>query len=299
MSHIVWLDGQQVAPSQASVSVFDRGFLYGDGVFEVMRTYGGRVFAMSLHMERLGRSAERVGIALPVPLAQLERELLEALAASEADEVKIRLVVTRGEGPLSLDPTTAGKATRLVIVTPLAGQPAELYRDGVEVALLPGGALPGSPAAGAKAGNYLANLLAAHEATQRGAYEAILVGPAGELREGATSNVFVVRGGQVVTPRPESGILAGVTRAGVFEAARRSGIAILEDVLFASDAYAAEEFFLTSSLREIVPVVRADGLTLADGRPGPITRRLHQAFRQLVQGGGFGTEDSHCRPAGD
>jgi branched-chain amino acid aminotransferase len=287
-NHTVWLDGQQVSPGEARVSIFDRGFLYGDSVFEVMRTYGGKIFALGMHLARLERSAGRVGISLPISLEMLAQEVEAALDASASPEAKIRVVVTRGEGPLSLDPTTAGVPTRVAIVSPLAAPPPSLYEQGVSVALVAGGALPGSPAAGAKASNYLANLLAAHEARGRGAYEAFLVGPAGELREGATSNVFLVRHGQLVTPRPEAGILEGVTRAAVFEAARRLGIDVQEDVLFASDVYGADECFLTSSLREIVPVVRTDGLTLGAGRPGKLTRRLHAEFRELARAGAFG-----------
>jgi len=287
-SHRVWLDGRQVAPDEASVSVFDRGFLYGDSVFEVMRTYGGVVFGLGLHLRRLGHSAERVGIRLPLSLAQLADEIDVALAAFTARELKLRVVVTRGRGPLSLDPTTAGTATRLLILSPLAAQPEHLYQRGVSVALVAGGALPGSPVAGAKVSNYLANLLAAHEARRGGAYEALLVGPAGELREGASSNVFIVEQGRVRTPRPEAGILAGVTRAAVFEAARRCGVPLDEDLLFASHVYRAQECFLTSSLREIVPIVCADGVAIGSGEPGPVTRRLHAGFRQLTAERRFG-----------
>ncbi|NOY92185.1 MAG: aminotransferase [Deltaproteobacteria bacterium] len=253
-----------------------------------MRTYGGVVFGLGMHLRRLGRSAERVGIRLPLSLAQLADEIDLALAAFAARELKLRVVVTRGRGPLSLDPTTAGTATRLLILSPLAAQPEHLYQRGVAVALVPGGALPGSPAAGAKVSNYLANLLAAHEARRGGAYEALLVGPEGQLREGASSNVFIVQRGRVRTPRPEAGILAGVTRAAVFEAAQRSGVPLEQDVLFASDVYGAEECFLTSSLREVVPIVCADGVAIGSGEPGPVTRRLHACFRELTAEGHFG-----------
>jgi len=288
VTDIVWLEGRAATLEAPCVSVFDRGFLYGDSVFEVMRTYGGRVFARGMHLSRLAASAARVGIELPCSLATLDDELSAALRDAEAGELKIRLMITRGGGPLSLDPSTAEQSTRVMILSPLAAHPDALYTDGVSVALVPGGALPGSPAAGAKASNYLANLLAAHEARHRGAHEAILHGPAGELREGATSNVFLVHEGHVLTPRAEAGILEGITRAAVFEAARMCGVALTQTVLFPPDLYAADEAFLTSSLREIVPIVAADGRGLGNGRPGATTKALHQAYRALVSEGAFG-----------
>lgn len=276
----VSIDGEIFDEPEAKVSVFDRGFLYGDSVFEVMRTYGGECFAEREHLERLARSAERVLIPLPVTLEELRDEIAGTLSAAGNDESYVRVVVTRGQGPLSLDPTKARDPLRVVIVSPLPVPPAELYTEGLAVVLVQS-ARPTDQtrAAGAKASNYLANLLAADEARRKGGQEAILTDASGEVLEGSTSNVFVVHGGAVRTPPLELGILAGITRAHVMGAAARVGVSMREDSLFPSDLYDADEVFLTSSIREVAPVVRVDGRPVGDGRPGPITKRLHGAFR--------------------
>jgi branched-chain amino acid aminotransferase len=277
----VLIDGRLHDEADAKVSVLDRGFLYGDSVFEVMRTYGGRPFAEREHLERLGRSAERVLIPMPASLEVLSREIAETLAAADNDESYVRVVVTRGSGPLTYDLTTARDPMRVIIVTPLPPQAPETYEDGVAVALVRATRpTDESQATGAKASNYLSSLLAVHEARQRGAYEAILVGPGGEVLEGATSNIFAVREGRVRTPRVEAGILQGITRAHVMEAAAGEGVAVEETALFPRDLYDADEVFITSTLREVVPVVAADGHRIGTGRPGPMTRRLHAAFRR-------------------
>ncbi len=277
----VCIDGALFEEKDAKISVFDRGFLYGDSVFEVMRTYGGRCFAEQEHLDRLARSAERVLIPLPVPLATLRDEIARTLAAAANEESYVRVVVTRGQGPLSLDPTKARDPLRVVIVSPLPFPPAELYANGIAVVLVQS-ARPTDQtrAAGAKASNYLANLLAADEARKKGGQEAILTDASGEVLEGSTSNIFVVRGGEVRTPPLELGILAGITRAAIMKAAARIGVSVREDSLFPSDLYEADEVFLTSSIREVAPVVRVDGRPVGDGRPGPMTKRLHGAFRE-------------------
>ncbi|MBC7174458.1 MAG: aminotransferase class IV [Polyangiaceae bacterium] len=275
----VCINGDVLAPEEAKVSVFDRGFLYGDSVFEVMRTYSGKCFAEHEHLERLARSAELVLISMPASLETLSEEIRRTLAAASNDESYVRVVVTRGQGPLTLDPGKARDPLRVIIVSPLPVPPPELYTEGISACLV----LSSRPtdytrAAGAKASNYLANLLAAEEARRKGGQEAILTDSSGEILEGATSNVFVVRGGEVRTPPLELGILGGITRAAVLSSAARIGIAIREDSLFPNDLYDAEEVFLTSSIREVAPVVRVDGRPIGDGRPGPITRALHAAF---------------------
>lgn len=279
----VCIGGVVFDETDARVSVFDRGFLYGDSVFEVMRTYGGVPFALGEHLDRLERSCERVLIAAPVSRATLASEIAATLAAADNEESYVRIIVTRGSGPVIYDPTTARDPQRVIIVLPLTPQPAEMYRDGVAVALVRcARPTEGSPAAGAKASNYLVNLLAVHQARQRGAYEAILQGPGGEVLEGSTSNVFLVREGAVRTPRIEAGILEGITRATVIGVAHDEGITLEETALFPHDLYEADEVFITSSLREVVPVVRVDDRPVADGRPGPITRRLADAYRRAV-----------------
>ncbi len=279
----VCIDGELHGEGDARVSVFDRGFLYGDSVFEVMRTYKGVPFAERAHLERLARSAERVLIPMPVDLDTLSREIGATLEAAANDESYVRVVITRGTGPLSYDPTTARDPLRVVIALPLRPQPPEMYQDGVNVCLLRAARPTDEPrVAGVKASNYLANLLAVHEAHERGGYEAILLGPTGEVLEGASSNVFAVRNGSVRTPRLEAPILAGITRKTVLALARDGGIPVEEAALFPRDLYDADEVFITSSLREVVPVTAVDGRPVGDGKPGPVTRRLHAAFRGAV-----------------
>ncbi|MCA9608065.1 MAG: aminotransferase class IV [Myxococcales bacterium] len=284
MGTSVSIDGVLVDPDVASVPVMDRGFLYGDSAFEVTRTYGGQPFALGLHLERLERSCDRLGIAIGVPREVLWSDIATALAAAENPESYVRVIVTRGVTDIGLGVGRGETARRIVVVLPLTPQPDELYEAGVEVATVTSArALDGSGAAGAKASNYLPNILSLASARARGGYEALSVGPGGEILEGATSNVFVVRAGVVWTPPLGLGILEGITRRVVMEAAREDGLTVEERLFFPPQLYSADEACITSSLREVIPVVRADGVVLGDGRPGPVTKRLHAAFRHRAE----------------
>ncbi|MCA9575341.1 MAG: aminotransferase class IV [Polyangiales bacterium] len=284
MPTVVSINGEIFAESDAKVSVFDRGFLYGDSVFEVYRTYDGVPFAELEHLERLARSAQRLLIALPVSIDQLRDEVARAHVASGNSDSYVRVVITRGSGPLTYDLTTAKEPTRVIIAAPVPTVPAAHYTHGVSVRVAQVSRPTDDPqAAGVKASNYLANLLAVHAAKQQGAHEAIITGRGGEVLEGASSNVFVVTGGRLRTPRPEAGILDGITRRTVLEAARRVGLPVDEEALFPADLYAADEVFITSSIREVVPVVQVDDRRIADGRPGPVVAQLHAAYREVVR----------------
>jgi branched-chain amino acid aminotransferase len=284
MEYTVSIDGALVGPEDAKISVFDRGFLYGDSVFEVYRTYSGRPFRQWEHLERLARSAERVFIELPVDLETLAREVGDALDASGLMDAYVRLIVTRGSGPLVLDPSTAESPTRVIIVAPVTAPDPSLYATGVKVVTVRH-ARPTdlTAAAGAKASNYLANLLAQREARAKDAHEAIFVAPNGDLLEGATSNLFVVRDGLLATPSLDMGILGGITRAMVIEAAKRAGLVCVEGSIAQEALSDAAEAFITSSIREVMPVVRVDDDTIGTGLPGPITRRLHEEYRALIR----------------
>jgi branched-chain amino acid aminotransferase len=283
---VVAVDGVIVAPEQATVSVYDRGFLYGDAVFEVLRTYGGRPFAIDEHLARLRRSAERVFIPLPVDDATLGREVDAALATARSDpsgESYVRVVVTRGSGPLSLDPDTASHPLRVILVEPVVPPPRDAYLHGIALASVSARrAVDDTAASGAKVSNYLANLLALREAHARGAQEALVVDARGHVVEGASSNVFVVSARRVATPPESAGILAGITRAHVLGAARDLGVPVDERDLVPGDVYGADEVFITSSIRELLPVVRVDDRTIGSGAPGPIARSLHRRFRESV-----------------
>lgn len=285
MGTAISIDGALVEPESAAVPVMDRGFLYGDSAFEVLRTYGGRPFAVGPHLERLRWSCGRLQIPVPVDDDTLRREIREALDAADNQESYVRVIVTRGVTPIGLHLDHELTARRVIVVlelVPPAG--AELYEQGGELAtVMTARALDGTAAAGVKASNYLPNILSLAAAKQRGAYEAISVAPGGELLEGSTSNLFVVHGGVVSTPPLGVGILEGITRRVVLEAAAGEGIEVRQRLLFPSDLYRADEAFITSSLREVVPMVRADGVVLGDGRPGSVTKRLHAAFRNRAE----------------
>lgn len=276
----VWIDGVLQPAQQARVSVFDRGFLYGDSAFEVMRTYDRRPFREAAHLARLRRSCECLLISLPQSDQQLAEIVAQTIAASGLPECYVRVMVTRGVGPMNIDLAQANQPSVLVFALPLTPLAASVYETGIAVGLSRAArATDGTRAVGAKTSNYLGSVMALHEVKQRGAQEALLLGPSGEVIEGATSNVFVVRAGELVTPPIDAGILAGITRQTVLELAAEQGLAVHETQLHPSDLYRADEVFITSTVREVVPVVRVDDKQIGDGRPGPISARVLGAYR--------------------
>jgi branched-chain amino acid aminotransferase len=276
---VVCVDGELRAARDARVSVFDRGFLYGDSAFEVMRTYRRIPFRQGEHLQRLRTSCERIMLRLSVGDEALARDIARTIDASSLDECNVRVMVTRGIGPLGLDLTQALDPSVLIFATPLHPPPSAAYEDGVAVGLVHAArATDGTAAQGAKTSNYLGAVLALHQVRERGCHEALIVGPHGEVIEGATSNVFAVRAGGLITPPIEAGILAGITRRTVIELAAQLSMAVQETQLHPSDLYRADEVFITSTVREIVPVVRVDDIAIGAGRPGPITRRVRAAY---------------------
>ncbi|MFY3744160.1 aminotransferase class IV [Anaeromyxobacter sp. Red801] len=300
MATLVNLDGALVAPADAKVSVLDRGFLYGDSVYEVVRTYGGRPFELDAHLARLARSAERTGLAPRWDGPRTAREIARTLEAAQAmgappaapdaapwnaGEWYVRVVMTRGAGEIGLDPALAVDPRAVVIVAPLAAPPARAYAEGVAVAIA--SVRRASPAAvdpAAKTGAHLSHVLAVREARAAGAHEALLLDDAGMVTEGSSSNVFAISGGRLRTPPLAAGILEGVTRGVVLRLARELGVPAEEAPLRVDALEAADEAFLTSTMREILPVVRVGARSIGAGRPGPVTERLHRAFRRLAGG---------------
>ncbi len=271
-----------MAPEVATVSVFDRGFLYGDSVFETLRTYGGRAFALERHLARLAASASRVHIELPVSVQQLGREVQSAIVGAGNAESYVRLTITRGVGEsLGLDPGLARHALRVVMVMPLASPAPEQYERGISTISYRGErATERTSAQGAKVGNYLMAVLASREAKRAGAGEALIVDDRGQVAEGATSNVFaVLDGGALVTPPESDGILPGITRETVLEVAGALGITVAFSSLPLEALKRAREVFVSSSIRELMPVVRVDDAVIGSGAPGPTTQRLLAAFR--------------------
>jgi branched-chain amino acid aminotransferase len=298
MATVVNLDGVLVSPEQARVSVFDRGFLYGDSVYEVIRTYGGRPFEEEAHLARLRHSAERIGLAPKWDAARTAREIERTLEASRggdrpdpaaapwnAGERYVRVVMTRGAGEIGLDPALAVDPVALVVAQPIAGPPAAAYREGVGAAIV--GVRRAAPDAvdpSAKTGAHLPNVLAVREARAAGAHEALLLDAQGFVTEGSSSNVFAVARGTLRTPPLAAGILEGVTRGVVLRLARQAGVPVEEVPLRPEDLEGADEVFITSTVREIVPVTRLDARAVGSGRPGATTRALHRAFRTLAGG---------------
>jgi branched-chain amino acid aminotransferase len=286
------VEGKLVPPEQATVPVLDRGFLYGDSVYEVVRTYAGRPFEVERHLARMERTAQRIDLALP-PRETILRELQRTLQAAGNAESYARIVVTRGIGEFGLSPFLARGHNRLVIIVrPLAPPPEQQYERGLQMAIArtrrnPPQAL--DPAL--KTGNYLNNILALREAHEAGADDAILLDLAGRVTEGTTSNVFFIQRGVLVTPPLALGMLEGVTRALFIEIARAEGLILREEPHGAEALAAADEVFMTSTLREAMPVtsllfLESSGDQLrkvGDGAPGPIAKRLRAAFRGYVE----------------
>ena len=287
MRYLVAIDGRVARdPTEAVVSVTDRGLLYGDSVYEVIRTYGGRPFALEAHIERLGRSAAAIEIAIPWSAEQLAEEARElfALAGGVGDK-GLRLIVTRGSGPLGLDPALAERPRRIAIVFDVPSLPEGGRKDGVAVSLLETGRVAGgSGPGGVKTGNYLTNVMALGRAREAGSYEAIMVNGAGRLTEGTSCNFFIFSRGALRTPPLERGVLDGITRRVVLDLGESAGILVSEEDLHPLDLYSAGEVFLTSTLKEILPVTRVDDVVIGDGIAGPVTTRLRYLFDSFVRG---------------
>jgi branched-chain amino acid aminotransferase len=274
------VNGEVVPVEEARVSVLDNGFTFGDSAYETIRTYRGRPFEWGRHVRRLRASAGRLGFEIPLTDGQLLERLDAVLRRAANPESYIRLIVSRGVGDISYHFERVKGPTVVMVVKPHVEFPAAHYAEGVDVALVD--VRRNHPRAldpAIKSSNLLNNVLAVREAQSRGAEEAVLLNQEGRLAEGASTNVFVVRGGRLRTPPLDTGILAGITREVVLELAASLSIDAGEESLGAEDLRAADEAFLTSSTREIVPIRRVDGRPVGEGRPGPVTRRLLDAFR--------------------
>jgi len=281
MSSTVLIDGLLVPPERAQVSVFDRGFLYGDSVFESLRSYQGAPFALDEHLARLKRSAERVAIALPVSLDTLRNEMHYALGVHGSPDSYLRLTLTRGTGrSLGLDPELADEPLRVLVVTALTRPPPEFYEQGIS-AITHRAERPSDAAgvADAKIGNYLLAVLAMRAARAQGAREALIENRHGHILEGAASNVFAVFSDKLVTAPESAAILPGITRGHVLELARAAGMKVELRAIEKSELPSAQEVFVSSSIRELVPVVSIDGRPVGSGSPGPKTCELLRAYR--------------------
>jgi len=284
VSESVYVNGEFVPKSEAKVSVFDRGYLYGDGVFEGIRVYDARIFRLDQHLERLYRGAKAIALDIPLTPEELKDAIIETVRRNELRDCYIRLIVSRGEGDLGLNPMNCHTpATIVVIASHISLYPREVYEQGLELitcttrknlltALNPE----------IKSLNYLNNILARIEAVRAGAHEGLMLNHLGYVAEGTGDNVFIVRGGVLRTPPAYVGILEGITRQVVLELAEEMDLPAREEALTLYELHTADECFLTGTAAEIVPVARCDGRVIGDGKPGPITKRLMEQFKEVT-----------------
>jgi len=279
----VWLStrGEACDPQDAMISVFDRGFLYGDSVYETLRTVGGRVVELGAHLDRLRRSAEGIAFELPFSDAEMSEPLAETLRAAGNDDSRIRIVVTRGTGPIALDTRGAEHPVMVIMVSPLVVPSPEEYAAGITAVVV--GEREGSIRPGLKTGNYLGNILALRRAHELGAEDAIMCNADGAVAEGATSNLFMVVDGSLHTPSLATGVLAGITRSVVLRlVAERLGMPTAERTIMPGELRVADELFLTSSVRGIMPVTTLDGAPIGAKAVGPVTRRVIKVYAEFL-----------------
>jgi branched-chain amino acid aminotransferase len=280
----VYINGELVDKENAKVSVFDHGLLYGDGVFEGLRSYGGKVFRLEQHLVRLWNSAKVIWLEIPISKEAMAKAVNDTLAANGIKDGYIRLVVTRGAGTLGLDPNRCSHPQVIIITDKIELYPEDFYRNGLEIVTAstmrnhPGALNPRI-----KSLNYLNNILAKIEGLKAGCIEALMLNHKGEVAEATGDNIFLVRGGILQTPPLDAGILEGITRDAVIELARGAGIEVSEMPLTRHDVYISEECFLTGSAAEVIPVVKIDNRLIGDSKPGPITRDLMARFKKLTR----------------
>ena len=290
MSLKVYINGQYYDKEDAKISVYDHGLLYGDGVFEGIRSYGGKVFRLKEHLDRLWDSAKAIWLTIPMTKEEMARAIEETLRINGIEDGYIRVVVTRGVGTLGLDPNRCSNPQVIIITDHISLYPKELYEKGLEIVTV--STVRNHPAALSpriKSLNYLNNILAKIEGLQAGCIEALMLNHKGEVAECTGDNIFLVRRGELFTPPREAGILEGITRAAVIELAQEAGLKVHEVPLTKHDVYIADECFLTGTAAEIVPVVKVDSRPIGDGKPGPITRDLMERFHRLTR--------NHCLKA--
>jgi len=279
----IYLNGKYVTKENAKISVFDHGLLYGDGVFEGIRSYKRLVFKLDEHIDRLYETAHTLMLKIPLTKAQMSRAIVSTLKENGLDDAYIRVLVTRGEGDLGLDPRKCqGQPAVIIIADKITLYPADLYKRGLEIITVP--TLRNHPEAlnpRLKSLNYLNNILAKIEANNSGFNEAIMLDNQGFVAECTGDNIFIIKNGQMLTPA--QGRLRGITRDAVIELARKNKISASETMLTRHEIFNADECFLTGTAAEIIPVIKVDGRVIKDGKPGKITKRMMQLFHQITK----------------
>ena len=284
MSFKVWINGTLFAKENAKISVYDHGLLYGDGVFEGMRSYSGKVFRMEQHLDRLFKSAKGIWLEIPLTKQALADAVNHTLSSNKISDGYIRLIVTRGSGALGLDPNRTSDPQVIVITDHITLYPKEMYEAGLSI--ITASTVRNHPAALSpriKSLNYLNNIMAKIEGMQAGCVEALMLNHKGEVAECTADNIFLVRNGQIWTPPLDAGILEGITRDAVIELAREAGYAVNETALTRHDVFIADEAFITGSAAEVIPVVKLDSRVIGQGQPGPVTLALTKLFHELIR----------------
>ncbi len=279
----VWIDGELVNQSEAKVSVYDHGLLYGDGVFEGIRAYNGKVFLCKEHIDRLYEGAHYVNLEIPISKEDMVKALNDTIKANELTDAYIRLLVTRGTGDLGLDPRKCDKATVIIIAASIALYPEELYQKGLDIITSAVPAVHGEALnPRVKTLNYLNNIMAKMEAIRAGKLEAIMLNHQGFVAECTGDNIFIIKNGILKTPSVYSGILEGCTRNLVINLAKEAGLAVEETNLQRYDLYTADECFLTGTGAEVIAVIDIDGRKIGTGKPGSITQDMLKRFRDYI-----------------
>ncbi len=284
----VWLNGELVDKSDAKLSVFDHGTLYGDGVFEGIRVYGGKVFKCQAHIDRLFDSAKFIRLAIPYTKQELKDAIYETLKANNRQDAYIRLVVARGEGTLGLSPFKCPQPNVFIIIDSIALYPQEMYETGMAIIIAKTiRTSPRSLNPRVKSLNYLNNILGKIEAVDAGVAEALMLNEQGNASECTGDNIFIVKDDKLITPPGEAGILMGITRGVVLDLAAKLDIPLAEQNFTAKDLIEADECFLTGSAAEVIAVTKVDSTTIGGGKVGPVTQKLFKAFRDLIASGDF------------
>ncbi|NKI23838.1 branched-chain-amino-acid transaminase [Paenibacillus dendritiformis] len=283
MSQWIYLNGQYVTKENATISVYDHGFLYGDGIFEGIRVYGGNIFKCREHLERLYDSAKSIMLYIPLTLEEMQAAMVETIRRNELRDGYIRLIVSRGAGNLGLDPRRCPKASVIIIVEQLAIYPEEAYRNGLRtVSVSQRRNIPDALNPKIKSLNYLNNILVKIQANLADVGEAIMLNAQGYVAEGSSDNIFIIKKGVVYTPPCYLGALEGITRAAIMELCGKLGYTLKEEPFTLHDVYVADEVFFTGTAAEVIAVREVDGRIIGSGQAGPMTLNLLKHFREIV-----------------
>ncbi|MGZ4159234.1 MAG: branched-chain-amino-acid transaminase [Neobacillus sp.] len=292
-SQWIFLGGEFVKKEDAVISVYDHGFLYGDGVFEGIRVYSGNVFRLDAHLKRLYESAQSIMLRIPYSQEEMTQLIVETIRKNQLNSAYIRVVVSRGKGNLGLDPSSCSNPNVIIIAEELSMFPKEFYEQGIKIASVASRRnRPDVLSPQVKSLNYLNNILVKIEANQAGVQEALMLNDQGYVTEGSADNIFIVKNGVVYTPPVYLGALEGITRNAIIDVARAKGFEVKESPFTRHDVYVADEVFLTGTAVEVIAAVEVDGRKINDGKPGQVTNQLLEEFRRIVT-----TDGVPCYPS--